>query len=64
MPSSAKPIKESQSQWFATQLAKAEATDGAMAKPPKVTLEVDKATSSLKKVTKRRIRTRGQVSIV
>eukprot|EP01018_Ginkgo_biloba_P037491 Gb_41482 [translate_table: standard] len=64
VPPSAEPIKGSRSQWFATQLARAEATGGVMAKPPEVTLEYDKATSSLKKVTRRRIRIGRQVSTV
>eukprot|EP01018_Ginkgo_biloba_P021815 Gb_33590 [translate_table: standard] len=52
------------SKWFAKQLAEAEATGGVVMKPPEVILEYDKATSSLKKITKRRVRTGSQVSTI
>eukprot|EP01018_Ginkgo_biloba_P005475 Gb_18082 [translate_table: standard] len=46
------------------QLARAEAIGGVMAKPPEVTLEYEKAISSLKKVTRRRIKIGGQVPTI
>eukprot|EP01018_Ginkgo_biloba_P034125 Gb_39972 [translate_table: standard] len=53
--------KGGRSEWFAKQLAKAEATGGVVMKPPELILEYDKATSNLKKITKRRVRTGSQV---
>eukprot|EP01018_Ginkgo_biloba_P039476 Gb_17394 [translate_table: standard] len=54
------PSTVSKSQWIQMQLAKAEEVGSATPKPPEVILEYDKATSSLKRVTKRKIRIEDQ----
>lgn len=45
-------------------MAKAKATRGATPKLPEVTLEYNKGTNNLKKVTKRRVRIKSQVSML
>eukprot|EP01018_Ginkgo_biloba_P009393 Gb_17530 [translate_table: standard] len=52
----------SRTQWLTMQLAKAEATGGATPKLPEVTLEYNKSTSNLKKVTKRKVKTGSHVT--
>lgn len=50
------------SQWIQMQLNKAVEMGSIVPKSPEVTLEYDRATSSLKKVTKRKIQTGDQVT--
>eukprot|EP01018_Ginkgo_biloba_P040016 Gb_27258 [translate_table: standard] len=52
----------SKQQWIHMQLPRAEGMDTTTPRHPEVTLEYDKATSSLKKVNKRRIKTGEQVT--
>eukprot|EP01018_Ginkgo_biloba_P001831 Gb_26198 [translate_table: standard] len=54
------PSMVSKLQWIHMQLAKAKEVGYGAPKPPEVTLEYDRATSSLKRVTKRKIRTGDQ----
>eukprot|EP01018_Ginkgo_biloba_P030876 Gb_15319 [translate_table: standard] len=56
--------KGGRSEWFSQQLAEAEATVGVVMKPPKVILEYDRATSSLKKITRRKVKIGSQVSTI